>query len=381
MQVSFDLLSIIITLGITQGVFLSAVIITSPYGNRKANILMGCFTVAYSISISGAVIYKTGLFYYMPHLLLITEPFRVCIGPLLYLYVLALTRNSFEWKHTYLLHFIPFALTIVFLTPIYVMGTEDKIHFFLIHIDSHSVVYMNFVRISIFLIVLQVYFYILVILKIIRCHEKKIKQAFSDIDMINLSWIRFFIRAFFIACTAVFCIVIISQIFGLRNEVRFVPAIVALAFYGIAYRVLRQPPIIIGAASDPIGRKNEGGYIKPPLPDDENKMYLKKLYHIMEEEKPHLNPEITIHQLSEKMKTPVYIVSRLINETIGLNFYQFINGYRVEEVKKRMYGDTGKLHTILEIALDAGFNSKATFNAVFKQTTGITPSQFRKKII
>jgi AraC-like DNA-binding protein len=72
------------------------------------------------------------------------------------------------------------------------------------------------------------------------------------------------------------------------------------------------------------------------------------------------------------------LLSQAINERTGQNFYDFVNFYRVETVKERLKDPEKRDMNVLHIAFDAGFNTKATFNAVFKKSTGLTPSQYRK---
>jgi AraC-like DNA-binding protein len=71
-------------------------------------------------------------------------------------------------------------------------------------------------------------------------------------------------------------------------------------------------------------------------------------------------------------------LSQVINQLEGKNFFDFVNAYRVEEVKRKMADDRSKKLTLLAIALESGFNSKTSFNMVFKKMTGQTPSQYYK---
>ena len=73
-------------------------------------------------------------------------------------------------------------------------------------------------------------------------------------------------------------------------------------------------------------------------------------------------------------------LSQIINQKEGKNFFDFINHYRVEDVKEKLNDDAYSHFSILGVALEAGFKSKSTFNAVFKKMTGMTPSQFKRKI-
>ncbi len=104
-----------------------------------------------------------------------------------------------------------------------------------------------------------------------------------------------------------------------------------------------------------------------------------KLEELMELEKPFLNANLTLFDLSNAVNVSSREVSNCLNREMKMNFYEFINRYRVSEVKTRLETDGDKF-TILAIALDCGFNSKASFNRIFKQITGFTPSEYRSHI-
>jgi AraC-like DNA-binding protein len=110
---------------------------------------------------------------------------------------------------------------------------------------------------------------------------------------------------------------------------------------------------------------------------EEGRMYLQKLQAKMAQDKPYLETELTLPRLSECLSMPQHDLSRVINESLNQNFFDFVNGYRVEEAKRLLVDPAKSAHTILDIALEAGFNSKTTFNGAFKKITGKTPSEFR----
>ena len=73
-------------------------------------------------------------------------------------------------------------------------------------------------------------------------------------------------------------------------------------------------------------------------------------------------------------------LSQIINQSQGQNFFDFINAYRVEEVKSLLHHPDYAHYTILGVAQEAGFKSKSTFNSVFKKMTGMTPSDYKKSL-
>ncbi len=121
-------------------------------------------------------------------------------------------------------------------------------------------------------------------------------------------------------------------------------------------------------------------YAGSRLTESEGKQYAEKLSDYMKSSKPYLNPELTLSQLAGELGISGHILSQVVNEKFGLNFFDFINSYRVEEFKERASDPRYTNFSLLGIALDSGFNSKSAFNRIFKQKTGITPSQFRKTL-
>jgi AraC-like DNA-binding protein len=99
----------------------------------------------------------------------------------------------------------------------------------------------------------------------------------------------------------------------------------------------------------------------------------------METEKPFLNPELTLQDLATLIHLPKHQLTFLFNNCMGINFFEFVNEYRIEEAKKRLLDPQYDNLTIIAIAYDCGFNSKSTFNTLFKEMTGHTPSQWRKE--
>ena len=93
------------------------------------------------------------------------------------------------------------------------------------------------------------------------------------------------------------------------------------------------------------------------------------------------NNQLTLDEFSELTQIPAHQVSQVLNQKLQVNFYDFINSYRVQEVKN-LFQDEKYLHyTILAIAYEAGFNSKNAFNNAFKKHTSMTPSAYRKSHI
>jgi AraC-like DNA-binding protein len=133
---------------------------------------------------------------------------------------------------------------------------------------------------------------------------------------------------------------------------------------------LAHPEIFSGIEEKP-------KYISSKLTSADAEMYLTKLRYFMENNKPYLNPALTLKELSSELSVPPRHISQIINEHMQSNFYDFISKYRSEEAKS-ILSDPSSNKTVLEILYAVGFNSKSSFNTAFKKITGVTPSRFKK---
>jgi YesN/AraC family two-component response regulator len=98
----------------------------------------------------------------------------------------------------------------------------------------------------------------------------------------------------------------------------------------------------------------------------------------MEQEKCYREEDLSLQDLAEKLSIPSHHLSQVINEKLIKNYSDYVNTYRIEEAMEHLADSWQKRRKILSIAFEVGFNTKATFNYVFKKHTGMTPSQYRK---
>jgi AraC-like DNA-binding protein len=122
-------------------------------------------------------------------------------------------------------------------------------------------------------------------------------------------------------------------------------------------------------------------YQKSGLDNHSSEELYSRLVSFMAISKPYLDPDLTIYKLAEHLEVPRHHLSQVINEKAQKSFFDFVNYYRVEEVKRQLINPDLANRNILGISLDSGFNSKATFNAAFKKIAGTTPSAYQKRMI
>jgi AraC-like DNA-binding protein len=144
----------------------------------------------------------------------------------------------------------------------------------------------------------------------------------------------------------------------------------------VVFKGLQQPEIFVG-----LEKKDAVKYSHSLLTLEDKKLIKTSLVHAMENEKMYLEPELDLVQLSVKMGESSKKISQVINEIFEQNYYDFINTYRVNEAMNIFSSSTDPKLTVLEVLYKVGFNSKSSFNAVFKEKTGMTPSNFRKRAL
>ncbi len=315
-----------------------------------------------------------------PFLINTSAPFVLLLGPALWLYVKRLITPGFKASAIHLLMFLPFTLAFfMLLFNSYIQPDSVKIA-----ADSSESFRGNITFPLIMgLIAVSNIGYTLWGLLLIKRHRVNIKSYYSKTEKIDLQWLKFLLIWAFICYTSISLLYIADsirdfmpystlQLTGYNIASVFV---IILGFFG-----LRQGNLF--SEGNPAGSlKPYADAVKttPKVVSSQNKTdeeFALKLITKMKEQKPHLNPDLNLGMLSKELGVSADYLSGIINGLLEMNFYDFINHYRVEEFKQMCRESSKRKLTIIALAYDCGFNSKATFNRVFKKNTGITPGEY-----
>jgi len=310
-------------------------------------------------------------------------------GPFIYLYTQSVLKKDFvvtakSWKH-----FLPFI--ILFLaTEIYILvQTHRAQETLLSNVVQHHI--PKSVSIVSTLIFLQFLWYIIASLKLISSHKKIASEHFSNKKQTDVSWLSSTILFFLL-------IIVVTIVNGLLAQtslatyflVGFNVIILAMLVFVItALLKALQKPYFFSFSEGEVSNEESPSFVHPnntdseknvqERPSHEKEKIVQEALLYMQSNKPYLEPELTLEQLASKLSLKPRILSQAINEILGQNFYDFINRYRIEEASRLLTNPRDEKITILEVLYEVGFNSKSSFNTLFKKYTGLTPTEFRKK--
>lgn len=386
-----EIIRIILYVGAVQGLLLS-VFLFSIRTNKISNRLLALLTLSWGIVLLTFALIEKGLYEKIPHLILSVDQLIFLFFPLLYLQVKYLLESHTKFLRLDLFHFLPFLLSILFNIDFFLLSGEEKLiltdnptkYFYIIEIISNEV------------IAAQGIIYSILAIRLIRSYQKKIKNFQSTLD-------KSIIKVLYIGISLVLFSWIIGTV-GLNLEYLNVDVgfnyfvytylILVAVIYIISYAAVKSPEIfkldidtirdhsltikaLVPKRIDTIIKgKEQQTKIEVVLEDPVQLELNELLMSYMEKEKPYLNPELSLPELADSLEISRNQLSSVINSLHKKNFYEFVNQYRVNEVKQLMKDPANKHLKLISLAYDAGFNSKASFYRIFKQLTHLTPTQY-----
>ncbi|WP_339917972.1 helix-turn-helix domain-containing protein [Yeosuana marina] len=119
-------------------------------------------------------------------------------------------------------------------------------------------------------------------------------------------------------------------------------------------------------------------YQKSRKPFTKDNQYFKQLKGLMRFDKIYRDPNLSLSSTAERLGISACYLSSLVNSLLNKSFIDFVNEYRIADVKRNLHAEAFNHYTILSVGLEAGFNSKSAFYSAFKKQTGITPLEFKK---
>ena len=303
-------------------------------------------------------------------------------APLLYFYVCALVvpRRFVWWRYAY--HFIPFLFmygSMLYYAEAHSVVTEDgfiqmqgwppfQLRYYGLILAASSFLYPTLCHYLLFR------------------HRNRIKEEYSFVEKINMNWLRYWIILSMLGFWFSFAIIwagsfrwidYLTSFQGVASMIVF--NIAVIGFYGV-----KQSTIFTNVLPASIPEKPETPdtprYATSKLDPEEARSQVEKLKAFMEKEAPYLDSQLSLESLAHQLSMTRHDLSQLINDKLNTNFFGFVNDYRVQAFKERLADKKYEHYTLLGIALETGFNSKSSFNSIFKKAEGMTPSEYKKSL-
>ncbi len=287
--------------------------------------------------------------------------FGLAFAPTIYLYLKAQTNKDFRFQKKDLCHFTPHALYFFFNLNIFLQGPK-VVHQWQISNASYWVGWFISIGIWISYIV-----YFLWSLRLYKKYRLWAETQFSNPDVISFKWLRNFIYLIVAGEVFKFSWNLADMIIDMPYENDWwwhlftVAIIIYVSISG--YSQVQPRWLVFQAAIDKT--KKEDNEVKNI--DGGWNHWVVEVKRLFEEEKVYLEPELSLAELAQKLKTNTSILSAVINQNFGKNFNDFVNEYRIREFEEQIKNPSNQNYTRLAVAVDCGFNSKATFNRALKK--------------
>lgn len=381
----------IIYIALSQFAFAALLVFTKPK-RQAADFILGYWLILMELFLGLTLIDQYG----WSEIKLELFPFAYTLGPFLYVYIQKLTTIKAKIAEKDLLHLIPFALICV------IVSTKNK------GIDDAFLNGNIFTKETIFFslsIIIHVFIYAILSIRSLQIHRKHVLDVLSyNAYNISLDWLMMTLRIFTFTFLLTFIFLILNYFFDSRYLNPGYPFFIGLcAFaYMISFFGARQSAVfsikpnstdlendlLVGEEKQEIMVENDNEenqevenkaerYANSGLAKEIAAKYQNQLIQYFESEKPYILRELNAQMVAKTLGIKQHHLTEVMNEYIGKNFYTFVNEYRVAEVQQLLQNKQFSHYSLLAIAYEAGFNSKSSFNTIFKKITGLTPTEYK----
>jgi len=366
----------------SQSLLLS-VLIFQKHRSLFANRFLGALMFAYTVILLHILLQDLGIYRDFP-ILYVMAGVTLAAAQLQYLYTKYLLHRINSFRRTDWLHFLPFFAAEITLCVAILSGAIDLSDVMVADPTTAPL----FFRIFNWILIAQGVAYMTAGFRMIIRYNRHVKDVASSVETVQMNWLRNITAAGMSAWLLFFVEdLLLTQGINVSNfvlvSVVFAVYVYAMGFAGLMKSEIFASPDVEKTMQqiteiDEATEHSPLKYEKSGLTEEAAERIVLQLLDMMDRQMPYTDPSLTLSQLAEMIAVSPHNLSEVINSRLKKNFYDFVNGYRIDQVKKDLV-DPAKQHLkILTIAFDAGFNSKATFNTLFKEKSGKTPSEFRK---
>ena len=377
----FSLSDILLPLVIFQLLFISFFLYSKETGKRTSNILLASFFLAICLNLADTFLLIKQVYFQFPAWALWGSGTLLAGGPLLFFYTQSVIYKDFQFTKRRLMQFTPFLLLFIISEISYLAAGREKQIEILNNIINRKIPPAVYIVSSV--IYIHFFAYLFASFRLIKRYRAAAVNQYSDSQRATLNWLRSTIIFFFV-------LIVLSAVNSYLSYTSyrnlFFPVMVFTIFLLLLYIVLvlfkasRNPEIFSALKERELEEAVQTAkYAGSGLTDNEKKRILANLEEHMQNQKPWLEPELTLDELAKQLSVKPKALSQVINELLQQNFFEYINNYRIEEAKRLLTNPEDKKITVLEVLYEVGFNSKSSFNTLFKKHTGLTPSEFKRE--
>src|SRR5262245_23999351 len=343
-SLTLDWIQLATIVGALQGVILT-VVLAAQRGNRTANRLLATLMATMTVYLAAGPYYATGLVRLHPHFFAVSYQTPWVFAPLVYLYAHAASDRAWRFTSRALVHFFPVAVTTIAAMPVYLMSGPEKVATW----ERWSVggVTGALAYLDPFKYVSGVGYTAATALYLLR-HRREVEHSYSNVASVNLRWL-FWLTA---GTGGIWLLVTALKIAHVSTAIRDAHVAIAMALlvYGIGYMGMRQPEVFRYQTSEfPVQKRDVESapavveqetstlrYERSGLGEAEAVQLRESLLRIMDREQPWKESELTLPDLASRLSSTPHKLSALLNAQMGQTFYDFVNGYRVREVQRRI---------------------------------------------
>jgi AraC-like DNA-binding protein len=373
-------MEIIFISGIFMSFFIVVLLLTKKQKALNDKILAVWMAII-GMHLLGYYYNQAGYWETYPHLIGITAPFPLIHGPMLFLYTLYSLRIDRKLRRVDYLHFAPVLVAYLYMSNFFFFYTAEEKKM----VDNGDIQdFRVFAIVLLIAILISGLSYSILSYRLTIKHEQKIDNYFSYNEGISMKWLRYCILSIGMVFLSATIIIVLRDAFGVsfsfNADYIIYLIIIGFVFY-IGYFGIKHENIFTNnlridnpeIEEDEKAEKYKNSGMRRDLALD---LY-KKLLKIMADEKPYLDPKLSLAGLAQLLDISTNQLSQIINQEAQVNFHDFVNNYRVEEFIHR--ASENKNFSLLALALDSGFNSKSSFNNIFKKQKGVSPSIYLSK--
>lgn len=294
--------------------------------------------------------------------------FPACV----YFYFLAQTNVNFTFKRSDIFHLIPYFVYLILSVCLYLNDLTPRTGLY--SVGSYSGIWHAFLHIINYG---GIFYYFIKSLKIYKNYKVWAENQYSNIYDLELKWLRNFLIFFLVGSVLHLINTIIDIIYDLPFDQDYywqLFVVITIIYLGVSGLTQNQEKNL-AFTEEAIEDIQEETKTEPKVASQEELEFKERLVSFMQTSKPYLNPDLTLKNLAAQMNTNMTFLSAVINSVFGKNFNDFINESRVNEFQIAKHNPENKHLTLIAIAYDCGFNSKATFNRAIKKFTGKMPSE------